>query len=353
MSHDLDIIGSHTCIPALRKAPHVYQSTILRGSDGMLPPYCVVVGHRRRVEQASKYLDNVTLLNIAVEAAGLDGGRTSVAVGTYKGTPICLLEHQMGCAGVEIYFREIMSKEFMTTHFKLASADNTHDTTFTSDAKYVIRVGTCAALNPSYETQAKLTSDEKLQQCVGVYDLIVSSHVLGCSATDLQSLTGSLNFFDPEMLVKARSRFAQLGYQFEGAWPVLQLDHSFSIHLQSVAQAEVVREASLHKPPTVFRLGVVSKDSLYAEANEHEFIRMREEHNVGCSEMELSVLARLAQQKTLEVQDPVRVSMIATVLTVIPGIPWGDAPEQERVSQRIAMITAFEALHQLSLKHKV
>ncbi len=190
---DTSIIGQHTCVPSLLGAPSVYSNTILRQSQGLLPPYCVVVGHRHRVEKAALLLDNCTILDKAMGAAGLESGRNAIAVGTYKGTPVCFMEHQMGCAGAgeqasisltldstmfsEIFFREVLSTNNMTTKFVLDKGDGTPHQVFNSDAKYVIRVGTCAGINPSLKTQEKMTAGQKLKDCIQMYDL-VSPHLV-------------------------------------------------------------------------------------------------------------------------------------------------------------------------------
>ncbi len=132
----------------------------------------------------------------------------------------------------------------------------------------------------------------------------MSSHVVGCSATDIQALTGRLNFFDPETIASAREHLTAIGYSFQqkgpgSAWPSIALDPSFTQLLVSTTQKQIECSSTPSASPRVVSLGSISKDSLYSEANEEAFTDLRELYGVGCSEMEASVLVRISRQKTL------------------------------------------------------
>lgn len=137
---------------------------------------------------------------------------------------------------------------------------------------------------------------------------------VGVSGSDIQALTGQLNLLDVETLAEARRSLGVLGYRFEKGWPRMDLDPTMSSLLISHARlhaAGAKLSAHLH--------GNVSKDSLYAESNEESFIALRRDQDVGSSEMEMSVLCRLAAEQTHVRGDPVVVGMVVTVLGVIPG----------------------------------
>lgn len=98
-------------------------------------------------------------------------------------------------------------------------------------------------------------------------------------------------------------------------------------------------------------LGNISKDSLYAESSEESFIELREQFDVGTSEMEFSTINRLALEATLS-GDSVIAGCILTVLGVIPGASFADDKLKEDVASKCTMLAALETLHQLSLEHK-
>lgn len=182
------VLGVHTLAPGLQKVPQALLSeTILAHSSGFLPPYLLVVGDRRRVEKAAQLLDQATILPHWLQKNELDQGRVHIAVGLFKGTPIAIVEHEMGCSAAEIIVKEIVFG-CMSRSFKTEKAN------FNSDAKYVLRVGSSAGINKSTATD------------ISAFDLVVVSHQLGMSGADMQSLTGQLNYFDPQMASSAKTK---------------------------------------------------------------------------------------------------------------------------------------------------
>merc|ERR1712107_486417 len=106
-----------------------------------------------------------------------DVGRVAMAIGTYKGTPIAVFEHQMGCGACEIICRELFApgvsrRKYVTDKF-----------IFNSAKKFAIRVGSCGGIN------TETTSEEEK---VNVYDVIVSRKSVGISGATMQSETGRL-----------------------------------------------------------------------------------------------------------------------------------------------------------------
>lgn len=264
-----------------------------------LPPYMIVVGDRRRVESIAAILDESTLLHEEMRASGKNIGRVNMAVGTWKGTPIVVMEHQMGCSATEINVREALSREQMDTCFTHGSV------TVHAPAKYVIRVGSAAGVN---------TPDVA---SISGFDLVVASHQVGVSGSDIQALTGQLNLFDGATLDSAKRKLEALGYRFEQGWPCIDLDPALTSLL--AANARLHAAASSAAGLSVHIHGNVSKDSLYAEAHEEHFVRLRADMGVGSSEMEMSALCRLAAEQTRDRHDPVVVGLVVTVLGLIPG----------------------------------
>jgi uridine phosphorylase len=328
-SSSSSFLGAHTLLPALLKTPPVYEHTILRNTGGQLPPYLIVVGDRRRVQQIAALLDEPTLLHHAMHDVGANVGRVDIAVGLWKGTPVAIMEHQMGCAATEINVREAISREQMTTTFRYGPL-RLH-----APAKYVIRVGSAAGLN----------SDDRAS--IAGFDLIVASHQVGVSGTDLHALTGQLNFFDADVQAAARLKLAVLGYGFDQGWPLIKVNPTLTSKM-----AENARAAVAGSKISVHVLGNVSKDSLYAEAHEARFVALRRDMDVGSSEMEFSALIRLAAEQTLDRGDPVIVGMIVSVLGLIPGSSFLEDTKLEHASIDAALRSALDSLHQLSLSHR-
>lgn len=326
-------LGVHTLVPRLLNAPNVFLNTILKGNGGRLPPYSICMGDKRRVRFAANFLDSgtVTVFEHTMLSNGENCGRVEMAAGLYKGTPIVLFEHQMGCPPVEITMKEILSDECMAQTFDI------DDHTFVSDAKYIIRVGSCAGINhpttPSNET-------------VNLYDIIVASHQVGVSSTDVQCMTGNLNPCDPEYASGTRQILEKYGYTFDKHWPIVEVDPNFSNILVQAARRLISTKGNVHLA------GNVSKDSLYAEATEEAFTDMRKHQNVASSEMEFSTIMKVCRELTMEKGISCHGAMILVAVGVLPGESFGNDHVKENERTKVALLSAMEALHSISEIHK-
>jgi len=141
--------GIHTAVPGLLSkaadgsspaAAEIVQKTPLKATK-KLPPFVVLVGDRRRVDFVCEFLENACVLTDEMASKGLNRGRCQVAVGLFKGTPVVVCETQMGGPATEIIVRELLSSQVMGQQFEYEGR------LLKADAKYVIRVGSCAGLN--------------------------------------------------------------------------------------------------------------------------------------------------------------------------------------------------------------
>jgi len=339
-------------MPYLQKAPQLYQKTILKDSDGKIPPYCVCMGDHRRVKALTKLFDegSASILSNLMMENGANPGRVCVAVGTYKGTPIVAFEHQMGSSGAEILIREMISNTVMTNEFKLGA------TTFKADAKYLIRIGSAAGINCYQTADGKALKSPQIE----AYDVIVASHQVGISCADYSALTGSLNALirSKEETEKVGKMLSDMGYEMKKGWPVLPLDKSVMDLLKSNIETQLkernqrFRSTEDVKLGSVYALGNVSKDSLYAETEEEAFTDLRAKLDVGCSEMEFGTISRCGAHKTL-LGDKVKTGMAACVLGSIPGDSFAEI--DKTVSGMVtdsALVGALETLHAIAEGHK-
>mmetsp|Transcript_2361 Transcript_2361/g.3538 ORF Transcript_2361/g.3538 Transcript_2361/m.3538 type:complete len:277 (-) Transcript_2361:2-832(-) len=236
--HDEDketwVLGVHTLMPYLQKKPEAYKGTILEDSKGMLPPYCICMGDTRRVRSTTKYFDegSAVILNDRMLKANGNPGRITVAVGTYKGTPIVAFEHQMGSPAAEIIVREMVSNKIMTNEFKLG------ETVFNSDAKYVFRVGSAAGIN-CYNGPEEEKKQELRSPVVNAYDCIVASHQVGISCADYSAMTGSINSLSLSHVEEVKEKLKKMGYIFQNGWPVLRTDANTVKLLRSSIEAKL------------------------------------------------------------------------------------------------------------------
>lgn len=328
-------LGIHSCVPRLLSAPNIFLNTILRGNGGLLPPYAICMGDKRRVRFGAKLFDSgtATIFERVMLSNDKDCGRVEIATGLYKGTPIVLFEHQMGCPAVEILMRELLSEECMSHKFPL------DDHIFVSDTKYIIRIGTCGGIN--HQTTP---SDE----LIGLYDIIVTSHQAGVASTDVQSMTGNLNPCDPQYASGARQILEKYGYKIdEHNWPIAEVNKNWSNQLVEEARKLVDPECKVHLS------GNVSKDSLYAETKEEAFTDMRKEQNVGSTEMEFSTIMKVCREFSIDKGISCRAAMLLVAVGVLPGESFGKGnPELASRQTKAAFLTAMETYHSISQKHK-
>jgi hypothetical protein len=116
----------------------------------------------------------------------------------------CYASPPIRCPAVEINVRELLSSVCMTNTFSVS--EQKEATTYKADCKYVIRVGSCAGINLE-------EGDQEGSVVIGGFDLIVCDRQVGLSGTDVQALSGELNFFNPQMFIKAKQEMRNLGYE--------------------------------------------------------------------------------------------------------------------------------------------
>lgn len=331
-------LGIHTCVPKFIKAPGLHSKTILRKTGGMLPPYIICCGDRRRVKKIASYLDkhSATHLDHLMDSNGEDPGRVSVVVGTYKGTPVTIFEHQMGCAACEILSREVLHPDVSTRAFTLPDGIK-----FQADSKYIIRVGSCGGIN-GFET--------KEEEKVALSDVIVTNSIVGIDGTTTQSLTGNMNAAglskdDQETVMMS---LKELGYSVNEDMPVFSIDQSLAKHLQAGVQ-----EHMEYSGTNVLIHAACSKDSLYAETREEDFMHLRDKYDVACTEMELSTINYIAQEYSRD-GESVKAGMCCVVLGVLPGESFGGLDREKYLkASKAAACGALECLHKISLNHKI
>ena len=184
----------------------------------------IATGNGERVRDALKYLDEGVLLRDVMRALHLNPYRIEIAVGLYKGTPIMIFEHQIGSGSTEIYLKELLSNECMTNIYKVSSSDQC----FTSDSKYLIRLGTSLGINN--------TSSDAESVKLSPGDIAVSTHQVGVSSTDFQAITSNLNIFNAnssldraaDLLTKIGYEMKEIGGNVKETWPVVAFDPEVS-----------------------------------------------------------------------------------------------------------------------------
>jgi len=330
-----DFLGVHTCVPKFINAKELHEKTILRNSGGLLPPYLICCGDRRRVKKIASYLDKESVVDLSelMFKNGLDSGRITIVVGTYKGTPVTVFEHQMGCAACEILSREILHTKTSTKDFIMPDGTN-----FLADSKYVIRIGSCGAIN-GFNTKM----NEKVDLC----DIIVTNSVVGVDGSTTQSITGNMNAAGLSQKDKdiVRKELEKLGYTVDKDMPVSHVDEILADCLQEKISQFVGDEVnvSLHAS--------VSKDSLYSETIEKDFMRLRDEYDVACTEMEFSSINHIAREYTRD-GESVKAGMCCVSLGVIPGGSFGKLDKEKYLQASNAAVRgALEVLHCISESH--
>lgn len=333
----LEVLGEHTMMGELRRHPELYAeggpAAALGGAaGGRLPPYMIVVGDRRRVAKTAALLDEGTAvaLHAVMAGAGLSSGRVDVVVGEYRGTPVAVCETGMGTASFEIIVRELVSR----------AASSTRYGAFRADARYVVRVGSSAGVNAADTPEAEL---------VRPFDVLVASHTAGLSGSDLQALSGVLNFTSDAALPRWRAALEAAGIDsYDDGMARLPADPALRDALERHARAAVAGTSAARV------LGAFSKDSLYSESEEEAFMELRARYGVGCTEMEASTLFRLARLHDAAAGAPyLRGGMVCFCIGVLPGASFVHDREREQAASRAALVSALEALHEVAEGHRV
>lgn len=336
-----EFLGVHTCVPELLQ--QTFAPFVLHGNY-KLPPYIICTGNGERVRASLKYLDEAVLLKDVMRGMNLNPFRVEIAVGLYKGTPVMIFEHQIGSGSTEIYLKELLSNQCMTDIYKVQSSGEC----FTSDAKYLIRLGTSLGINNSADCADSVVLKPG--------DIAVSTHQVGISGTDFQAMTSNLNIFDAASSAdQAASLLTRMGYTMREInskpCPVVQFDEQ--IHeAMSARVAENYAVDGNDKGYRCVSLGNVSKDSLYSEEAPHTFTDLRKYADVGTSDMEAAVIMRTTKQMTLDYQNKIKVGFCSIILGTLSPDGGDSFTEFDRtLSSTVQWESALEALHQISQKH--
>eukprot|EP01083_Nonionella_stella_P164667 545717_1 len=341
-----EYLGVHTCVPALIGMPYVHK--FLHGNY-KLPPYVICTGNGERVRDCLKYLDDAVLFQDVMRSFKLNPYRIEIAVGLYKGTPITIFEHQIGSGSTEIYLKELLSDKCMTNIYKVSSSHSANKC-FTSDSKYLIRLGTSLGINSRAKQAVHFNPG----------DISISTHQVGISSTDFQAMTSNLNIFNAQAsLAKATKLLEKMGYKMKTitdnknaseTWPVVAFDKELHETLTQRVTANYKTVNSKYK--CVSSLGNVSKDSLYSEEAPDTFIRLRKHCDVGTSDMEAATIIRTTRQMGIDHANKIKVGYCSIILGVL-GPNGGDSfvSFDRYVCNQVQWISALEALHQISQKH--
>lgn len=339
-----EFLGIHTCIPSLLGLPYVHK--FLHGNY-KLPPYVIATGNGERVRDSLKYLDEGVLLQDVMRSFNLNPFRIEIAVGLYKGTPIMIFEHQIGAGSTEIYLKELLSNKCMTNIYKVSSTNKI----FTSDSKYLIRLGTSLGINNE-------SKSNDIEYKPG--DISVSTHQVGISSTDFQAITSNLNIFNAKSSINdAQDLLNKMGYKMaksipnsDEIWPVVLFDKQVHDTLTQCVTDNYECIANKNKYKCISSLGNVSKDSLYSEKAPRTFTKLRKYLNVGTSDMEAATIIRTTKQMTYEFNNNIKVGFCSIILGVLSP-DGGDSfvSFDRRLSSDVQWTSAFDALHKISQTH--
>ncbi len=133
-------------------------------SEGTLPPRVILVGSRRRV----------SLISEIIGGRLLEEGRQLIAMGTYKGKEIAIVDTGMGPSSASIVVREVieaMNREGI-----------------------IIRAGTCGSLQPEVEvghlviSRAVISDEQVSRRIVGDFPLISHEEVVRALETAAKAM---------------------------------------------------------------------------------------------------------------------------------------------------------------------
>jgi len=336
-----EFLGIHTCVPALLEQP--FAPTVLHGNY-KLPPYIICTGNGERVRASLKYLDEGVLLKDVMRGLGLNPFRIEIAVGLYKGTPVMIFEHQIGSGSTEIYLKELLSNQCMSEIYRVQSSGQC----FTSDAKYLIRLGTSLGINNASNCATEILKPG---------DIAVSTHQVGISGTDFQAMTSNLNIFDAVSSAEhAKSMLTDMGYELQSIcdqqWPVVQFDAEVCEAMSARVAANYANADSNEMGYKCVSLGNVSKDSLYSEEAPRTFTDLRKNADVGTSDMEAAVIMRTTKQMTYEFKNKIKVGFASIILgTLSPDGGDSFTTFDRSLCNAVQWESALEALHEISQRH--
>jgi uridine phosphorylase len=321
-------LGIHTSVGHLQKFNKWKEISFLKDNSGRVPPFIISVGSRARVFHSANFLKFREKALIDVEAMDKFGipcfGRVALLVGLAEskaGTfPLMVAESQMGCPAAQINMRELL-------YFANPEGYNASGNFYPSDSVYVIRAGTCAGVNGS--------DPESHQMEIG--DLAISRFSIGSIGAALQSNYGLLDFAGRSSTLEQETIPATKDKKYLSTVPSPGLARA----LEEKANCFGLR----------FAAGAnFSKDSLYAEMEEQDFMQLRDRYGVISTEMEQVIIDMLASDFS-SAGMPVQSALIAAVVGAIPGRSFPGTKEEYEAAAKAeenALMLANETLGEIA-----
>ncbi|MEM4166315.1 MAG: hypothetical protein QW153_01525 [Candidatus Bilamarchaeaceae archaeon] len=329
-------LGTHTAVGHLYDLGKWKDVPYLRENHCMLPPFMICVGSRVRVMKAKEILklrDSVFIDEYALKKFGTSAyGRVSILVGIAESGgidfPISVVETQMGCPATQINMHELL---YFTRQGQYSYNNKIING---KESIYVVRAGTCAGVN----------SDDPFIPSVSIGDVAIANFNIGAVGAIIQSYLGILDFVGRSAVNAKKELLKAAGFSgdFESSDIILTKDKKYLI---TKCSDELVGEfKKVVKLRNIsFAIGPnFTKDSLYAEMGEKEFVELNKKYGVISTEMEQLVIDFLAKKFTLE-GISIKTGLISAVIGAIPGKSFPTTEKEKKAAkeaeEKILLIT--------------
>jgi uridine phosphorylase len=339
-------MGRHTAASWLAETGKMKDvCPILAANEGKLPPFIIFFGDRRRVIATAQHLnmrDVVRLDLVSERFFGLDGsGRVNLAFGLYgpedKPIPLLLAETQMGCPPNQIILRELVP---LTSTKGYVVKTATKEKKIGDKSISIVRAGTAGGINFSAPGSVRAAYDDNYFTRVAVGDVVVADKTTGHIGAVLQSL-GIMNPFGAGSRKSYIEGLVSLGIYLDNDYPMMRCSPALVTALLNSAKALGL----------VTHIGTnLSKDSLYAEANEDIFIQFRSRLGVLSTEMEQTLICFEAARYKKEHGIDLQVGLISALVGLVPGGSFasGDDETRAKVAEKSILTAAADALHNIA-----
>ncbi len=329
--NSLDYMGKHTCISHLFESGMWKKVPYLKENNGMIPPFVIVVGDRRRVLDSAKVLGLINVVKLHEVAKKLVGegaeGRVNAIIGTYckngSKIPVAIIEHQMGVSPVQINLLEVAAHTSFTGY-------NLGKKFVTTNGAYMIRAGSAGGIN----------TREKNMVEVNVGDIVNATESIGNCGAVMQSL-GGLNYLSQKAQEEFRKKWTAMGNTFTQ-------DGDFSLAKSSNLVIEAINKAASEFKVTMHNGVNFTKDSLYAEANEEDFVELRQKYGAMSTEMEQIGLSEL-EGKCKKIGLKLNIGLVSGIVGCVPGGSFAaDAEGKKRaadVEKNVLLVSARAMWH--------
>lgn len=330
-------LGAHTSMGYLHAMQKWKDLPFLRENEGMLPPFIICVGDRRRVLSAPSVLNLKQYAFIDQEAGKMDPvalGRVALLVGMANARgfdfPIAVIESQMGCPAAQINMREAL-------YFAESNRYEVDGLVTHSDGIYVIRAGTCAGVN----------SHKKSEYRLKIGDIAIANKNFGSVGALVESILGTLSLqgFD------ARKKLAEVGEDMMME-PRLAVSYDSAYLNNNCSSRIILQLLGLSNELNILAItgGNFTKDSLYAEMDENRFAELRDTYGIISSEMEQMAISALAAEFT-KAGIPAYSALVSAVIGAIPGKSFPETAEEFKAAKKAeenTMILACSALGEIA-----